>query len=118
MRPPILNTGERILVAVAASRQDANAVRVVGGRVFLTTQRLLHRPGLADRLVRATSWESSLTDIRGVEAGHRLTGFVGGMGQSVTVTVASGSNTEFRVWRGNQLAESISAAITGAAGQT
>ena len=110
-RTPPLNPGEGVIVSVGGSRQDSDAIRIIGGHVTLTNQRLIHMPGIGERAFRGHIWECPLSNIQSVEVGSRFTNFIGGLGQAVTVTLKSGSGTMFQVWRGSRLVSQIRAAI-------
>lgn len=90
---------------------------MIGGRVVLTNQRLIQMPDIAERAFHGQIWECPLTDIRSVETGSRFTNFIGGLGQTVTVTLNSGRETRLQVWLGGRLAGQIRAAMAEAGAQ-
>lgn len=69
---PPLHPTEKLIASVSASRQQAGHARLIGGRVFLTSERLLHLPGPAERLARGQQWEAALHDIADVTVGGRF----------------------------------------------
>jgi hypothetical protein len=85
---------------------------MVGGRLFLTNKRLVHRPGNLDRLLRASDWEASLRDITSVSPGPRFTSLIGALGQQLRVESSSGDLQVFRVWRARRLKRRIGEEIT------
>jgi hypothetical protein len=107
VRPPKLGDGETIRLSRGASRQPAGAMRIIGGRLFLTNHRLVHKPGPLERLIRAREWGSPLHEIANVSRGPRFTSLIAAFGQQLLVELTSGDIETFRVWRASPLEDRI-----------
>lgn len=62
---PSLRQGEDVVMSVLATKGQSR-FRSVGGRLVLTTDRLLFMPNRLDRSTGGRRWESPLTDILSV----------------------------------------------------
>jgi hypothetical protein len=111
IRPPTLAHDEALVWTTGASRVGPGGTgRIVGGRVFLTTHRLVHRPAYIERLIRTQEWACSLDDVVDVEVGPRFTSLIGALGQLVPVNLTGGRIVMFRVWNGSRFAARVTAA--------
>jgi hypothetical protein len=111
IRPPTLDHDEALVWSTGASRVGSEGVgRVVGGRVFVTTLRLVHRPGYIERLFRGQEWECNLGDVVHVGVGRRFTSAISALGQLVPVNLTRGRVEMFRVWNGSKFAARVTAA--------
>ncbi len=85
---PRLKNGERLEWKKNANRQQG-PIRAVGGRLYLTNERLIFSPNRVDRITRGESWQTSLTEI--TEIGLESTGL------RKRLSVAAGENTDLFV---------------------
>jgi hypothetical protein len=66
VRNPQLMTGESIAWSKLANREQSD-LRQVGGRLFVTTRRVVFEPNIVDRVTRGERWEASTAAVLTVE---------------------------------------------------
>jgi hypothetical protein len=66
---PHLERRERLLYKRAANRSFGN--RAIGGRLFVTTRRVIFAPNVFDRLLRAKVWSCPITAVESVGTSGR-----------------------------------------------
>lgn len=69
--PPELHAGEKVLWSERANRLQ-HKLRAVGGRVYLTNQRLIFGRSRLESLLRGEEWSTPLTDIAAATAAEDL----------------------------------------------
>jgi hypothetical protein len=92
---PEMREGERVLWRKFANRQQS-AVRVVGGRLFLTDQRLIFQPHRLDAALGGEGWSAALKDVE-VSAAARQQPFALGPGALATGAAAATLRRRLRV---------------------
>ena len=97
VRDPALEQVETVLWKRAANRTQSDR-RAVGGRLFLTTSRLLFEPNRLDAVTGGENWSAPLASIRsvGIEPrdGNRLSG---GLRARLRLDLADGDTELFVV---------------------
>lgn len=116
VREPALTEGESITRALAANRQVR--WRAVGGRLFVTNERLIFEPNAVDRRSGGGRWECRLGSIRSVEVDRRSGIFWGPLLKvRPRVFVSTDSDEEaFLVNRAREVGQEISEAANAAYG--
>jgi hypothetical protein len=111
IRPPALDHDEGLVWTAGASRVMPTGLgRVVGGRLFVTTCRLVHRPGYIERLFWAKEWTCSLDDVERIGVGPRFTSAIGAFGQLMPIHLTGGHVETFRVWNASKFAARVNGA--------
>jgi len=104
IRSPALEPTETVVWSRAANRTQS-AQRAVGGRLFLTTSRLLFEPNRVDAATGGASWSAPLSDVQTVGTtapdGNPRSG---GLRTRLRVDLANGQAELFVV---NQLADVV-----------
>lgn len=108
---PNLSEGESISLARAANRQVGG--RALGGRLFVTSRRLVFEPNVVDRHTGGTRWECRLRSIRSVEVGRRSATFWGPLAKiRPRIFISTDSDQEaFLVNRARKVGQVISEAV-------
>jgi hypothetical protein len=104
--PPTLMGSEQICWAGRANRSQ-NRVRYVGGRLYLTNQRLMFRCSKLESRLGGDEWEVALAELMGVEATK-------GRLATMTIRPRSGKVERFRVSDVDRATETIASAIDDA----
>jgi hypothetical protein len=99
---------EQILWSARANRKQ-NALRAVGGRLYVTDRRVLFGPNNADKALAGKEWDAPLTDVQATE--------VGGLMRTMRVHLRDGSTESFVVRPASDAMEAIQAAVDGASGE-
>jgi hypothetical protein len=112
-RDPVLERDEEILWKHGANRTQSGW-RAVGGRLILTSRRLLFEPYSLDAALGGMSWSASLASIHGVGTQPRdRTPFSGGLRTRLRIDVESGIEL-FVVSRLDQVVKLLSEAVVQA----
>ena len=104
--PPKLQAGEEVKWSERANRLQRR-LRAVGGRLFLTNDRLIFGRNKLEALLGGSEWSAPLSELASASVN-------GGRMKIVRVEKRDGSIERFRIADANQSAAVISAAIRGA----
>jgi hypothetical protein len=87
----------------------------VGGRLFLTNERLIFSPTIVDRLLKAKEWSCARSEVLAVTVAPRTTAqpLSGGMRHRLCVETSDGSVEQFVVNNVDQAVADLHEAIFG-----
>lgn len=114
MPSPALRDGEVVMWNRAANREQGG--RAVGGRLRLTTHRLIFTANRLDRRTRGRDWQTLRENLAGADvAGRTLANgpFSGGSRRRLEITLADGSQELFVVWRPDHDAAALARLLDG-----
>jgi hypothetical protein len=111
---PVLSPGETVQWSRLAGRQQS-ALRTNGGRLFLTSKRLIHQPNRVDAMTGGKRWVTPRWTIRTIEMQPRsnvmpFLGMVAGLRNRLRVELLTGDIELFIVNRPGNAVASLNSA--------
>ena len=106
-RSPVLQKSERLLWSVAANHDQAD--RAIGGKLFVTSRRLVFTANRIEARMRGIDWEAPLETFRdcGVADRDLKKTLAGGMRRRLRLVLADGSEELFVVKDAEEAAKEI-----------
>lgn len=106
-RSPILQKGERLVWSVAANHDQAD--RAVGGKLFVTSQRLVFTANRIEARMRGIDWETPLETVSDCAVADRelKKALAGGMRRRLRLVLTDGSEELFVVKDAEEAAKEI-----------